>query len=130
MQLNRINGTHLLSDISLQGSLILASMIIVYHAAFAGVYVFPKDANQYLHFLFEISFLKHATLGVALSILGFNRKQMECNSVYCHFQSPKKFLEAIGYEGSVDIIIRDLLIFFIFFRVVAYIFMRYRIRNK
>lgn len=105
-------------------------MIIVYHAAFAGVYVFPKDANQYLSFLFEISFLKHATLGVVLTILGFNRKRMECDSVYCHFQMPNKFLEEIGFAGSFKTITRDLLIFFIFFRLFAYFCMRYRIKNK
>lgn len=105
-------------------------MIIVFHAVFAGVYILAKDANELFGFLFEISFLKYSTFGIVLSVLGYGRGKLDCNSIYCHFQSPEIFLETIGFSGNFNEIIRMLVMFFVLFRIAAFMLMSFRIKNK
>lgn len=105
-------------------------MIIVFQAVFAGIYVFQKDAHQFWHIFFELSFLKHATLAAELSILGFDRAKLECESMYCHYESPGKFLEMVGFEANLNKTMLTLFMFFIMYRVIAFALMSYRIRNK
>lgn len=65
-----------------------------------------------------------------LSIYGMNREKLDCNEIYCHFRSPKKFLKEMSMENAeywVDA--AALLGIFIFLRVSAYFVLRLKLRS-
>lgn len=105
-----------------------------------------------LHWLFHISFLKYALegelneqsmpqfqlfkfiliLGAVQSLFGYDREKFVCSEkeVYCHFRIPKKFMKFIDMEnGNYTEIVIGLISFILFFRLIAFGIMRYRLKH-
>lgn len=114
----------------LQGTLVLASVVIIWHINFAGIFVFMKDVHRAWHWLFELAFTKHAVEGLETLVLGYNRGKMECHSAnYCHFSTPQKLITFVGFHENLTKVICSLIAFLFIFRIAAYISIRNRLKN-
>jgi hypothetical protein len=88
-----------------------------------------KDTAVGFHWIFEISFVKHALDGASVAILGANRTKFDCDADYCHYRSPHKFLESIGLVEDLAKAVQALTCFMILFRVLAFCIMNYRLKH-
>lgn len=69
--------------------------------------------------------------GTLLSIYGFDRKPLHCSEAYCHYKSPKKFLEEmdiVGAEFWIDFLV--LFSFFIILRTIGYFVLRWKLKAE
>lgn len=110
-------------------TLILGSFFICPFVLFSNFFIQVKDTHVVWHWLFEVSFIKHALTGCMQAIFGFNRKKMQCNAEYCHYRWPEKFLEAVGITDSYSNVIVKLITFAFAFRIIAFVIMWYRLKR-
>jgi hypothetical protein len=105
-------------------------LVMIIEIAFSGVVTLEKDAPSFLHAFFSTSYLKYAFDGLLTTLLGFNRPKLECSEVYCHYQSPKKFLEFLDINQNLRAIIIVLASYMLVLRVIAWGIMNYRLKAK
>lgn len=110
-------------------TLILGSFFICPFVLFSNFFIHMKDTHAAWHFMFEVSFIKHALEGSMLAIFGFDRAKMKCDAEYCHYRWPDKFLDAVGITDSYSSVILKLVTFAFVFRVVAFVIMWYRLKR-
>lgn len=70
------------------------------------------------------------SIGAMLSIYGMDREKLKCSEMYCHFRSPKKFLEEMSMDTStywIDAV--SLIAIFIVLRVIAYFVLRWKVHS-
>lgn len=103
---------------------------MIFHGAFSGFYILKKDSHPFWHAFFELSYLKYSAYGTELSILGFNRSKLECENIYCHYRSPKKFLQSIEFDENYTTCVWMLIINFFLNIFIAYVFIRLRLKLK
>lgn len=67
-------------------------------------------------------------LGAMVSIYGMDRAKLQCSEMYCHFRSPKKFLEEMSMDRAeywIDAV--ALIGTFIVLRIIAYFVLRWKL---
>ncbi|XP_055917419.1 ATP-binding cassette sub-family G member 1 [Eupeodes corollae] len=117
------------ASLSIKYGAILGPLFICPFLAFSGFFLRQSDAQEWLKWIFSISFLKYGLEGASLAIFGYNRPKMECHKIYCHFSRPKTFLKNIGMEnGSFETAALFLLVLFLMLRIIAFYIMSFRIR--
>lgn len=97
---------------------------------FSGFFTRLTDIPNCLQFLTYISFVRYGFEGAMLAIYGFDRPRMSCSVMYCHYRSPKFFLNFMGMEESVywhDAL--ALLGILMFMRIVAYFALRIKLHT-
>lgn len=65
-----------------------------------------------------------------IAVYGLDRPKLDCDEIYCHFRSPKKFLEEMSMDKAeywIDAL--ALLGIFVALRVVAYFVLRWKIHS-
>lgn len=72
------------------------------HMIFSGVLVLKKDVQPWLKWIFDIIFLNHANDGMVLALFGYDRENLECEDIYCHFRDPKEFLQLIDAPTNIS----------------------------
>lgn len=118
------------SIFNLTGTLAFAAIFLPLYAIFSGIFILIKDTPSFFHWIFSISFIKHALDGGTTVILGWDRKKLHCGEEYCHFRTPKKFLETIEMKENFTMSVEALFFFFLVFRLVAFFIMRFRLKNS
>ncbi|KAL7044602.1 hypothetical protein ACKWTF_001999 [Chironomus riparius] len=118
------------SFVGLKGTLILAPILMIFHGAFSGFYILKKDSHPFWHPFFELSYIRYSAYGTELSILGFNRTKLDCESFYCHFRSPQKFLQSVGFEENYMTCVWMLILNFCLNIIIAYFLIRHQIKHK
>lgn len=96
---------------------------------FSGFFVNFDTIPGYLKWLTYVSYVRYGYEGAMLSVYGYDREKLQCSEAYCHFRSPKKFLEELSMDGAnfwIDV--GALLSVFIFIRVISYFVLRMKIR--
>lgn len=88
-----------------------------------------KDASTVFHWVFESIYLKHAFDGVGSLIFGFNRKKFDCDQVYCHFQSPQKFMDFIGMRENLPKAFSVIIATLVILHIATFQIMRHRLIN-
>lgn len=73
--------------------------------------------------------MKHALDGYGALILGFEREKLECYDMYCHFVSPRKFMNLIGMRENIPKVFYAMLAIWIIFHAITYCIMRFRLRH-
>lgn len=117
------------ASLSIKYGAILGPLFICPFLAFSGFFLRQADAQEWLKWIFSISFLKYGLEGASLAIFGFNRPKLECQKIYCHYARPKTFLKNIGMEnGSFENAALFLLVLFLALRILAFYIMSFRIR--
>lgn len=65
-----------------------------------------------------------------VSVYGFDREKLDCDEIYCHYRSPKKFLETLSMEKAVFWIdAAALAALFVGLRIIAYFVLRWKLRS-
>jgi hypothetical protein len=101
---------------------------MVSELAFSGVAIIQKDVPAYLSPFFELSYVKHAFDGLLMTLMGYDRKKLECDQMYCHFQDPKKFLQFIDLDRNYGNIVIFLLVHMILMRFIVWSLLKYRLK--
>jgi hypothetical protein len=106
------------------------------HCLFGGFFIVSRDVPEYLDWVFETTYLKHAIDGAGSLIFGYNRPKLRCSEtyghskiVYCHFQSTEKFMKFLGLTENLPKDYGIIVITLILLHVVTYCVMRHRLKN-
>jgi hypothetical protein len=114
---------------SLQSCIIVAALLMAGHILFSGFIVLQNDVHWGFHFIFETVYLKHAFYGVTSAIMGFNRTDLNCDKIYCHFQKPRKFMDMIGIKDDLTSPAIAFALTFLTLHILTYCRLKYRLRN-
>ncbi|KAJ4448776.1 hypothetical protein ANN_00167 [Periplaneta americana] len=119
------------ASMSIQNGMVWGALAIMPFTIFSGFFVHMNDAPAYFQWLFHISYLKYGLDGVLISVYSYERKGLSCSIDYCHYTSPKKFLEALDMgHGSYWFNILILTIMFFSLRLLCYFILLYRLKNR
>ncbi|PSN40866.1 ATP-binding cassette sub-family G member 4 [Blattella germanica] len=118
-------------SMSIQNGMIWGALAIMPFTIFSGFFVHMNDAPVYFRWLFHISYLKYGLDGVLISIYSYERQKLDCSIDYCHYTSPKKFLEALDMgHGSYWFNALILTIMFLSLRLLSYFILLYRLKHR
>ncbi len=88
---------------------------------------FAADIPMLMYGLMKMSFIRGGVVSLILTVFGYNRKQLDCSDVYCHFDDPKVLLRYLRIESlSLYREIGYLIAIMIFFRILFYLSLRKR----
>lgn len=49
--------------------------------------------------LMKLSFIRGGVVSLVLVVFGYNRRQLQCNEMYCHFDDPQVLLRYLRVEN-------------------------------
>lgn len=89
---------------------------------------FANDISLIMYAIMKLSFVRVGVVSLVLSVFGYDRAQLECPDVYCHFDDPKVLLRFLRIEKVVLWHeVGYLLFYVILFRMVLYLTLKRRI---
>ena len=59
---------------------------------------FAPEISNYMNAFMKLSFVRGGVVSMVLTVFGFNRPQLECKEIYCHFDDPKVLLRYLRIE--------------------------------
>lgn len=83
-----------------QNGVIFGPFCLLPFVIFSGFFVQLSAAHPSLRWIFHISYLKYGFEGLVLSVLGYGREKLPCTADYCHYISPKKFLDQMDMNNA------------------------------
>nr|XP_027212133.1 ATP-binding cassette sub-family G member 1-like isoform X1 [Penaeus vannamei] len=116
---------------NIQGAVFLGPISSIPVLLFSGFFANFSTIPIYLRWITYISYVRYGFEGTLLSIYGFDRKPLHCSEAYCHYKSPKKFLEEmdiVGAEFWIDFLV--LFSFFIILRTIGYFVLRWKLKAE
>jgi hypothetical protein len=101
-------------------------------APFLGLAVYGFDFAEKISWamnaLMKTSFMRCGVVALVLTVFGFDRPDLDCEGIYCHFRKPKVVLRMLDIDrSSVWTEILALFGIMIVFRSMCYIALRRRI---
>lgn len=116
----------------LKGTLTFGAVFLPLLGIFSGTFIQMKKTHWMFHWIFSITFMKHALDAGTTAIFGWNREKMNCDESenYCHYARPKKFVDSIELHEDFSDSVQNLFYFLFLFRLVAFGIMRYRLKNS
>ncbi|XP_058059239.1 ATP-binding cassette sub-family G member 1-like [Anopheles bellator] len=97
---------------------------------FSGFFVNFDVIPSYLQWVTYVSYVRYGFEGAMVSVYGMDRAKLACTEIYCHFRSPKKFLEEMSMDNAEYWIDATALFgFFISLRVIAYFVLRWKLHS-
>ena len=88
---------------------------------------FAADISLLMHGLMKVSFIRGGVVSLVLVVFGYNRHQLACDEVYCHFDDPKVLLRYLRVENrSLWTEIAFLVGLMIFFRGLLFLSLKKR----
>lgn len=99
------------------------------HILFGGIFIISKDIPSFFTWIFQSIYLKYSLEGVGTLIFGYNRKKLDCNEIYCHFQSPQKFMDILGLEENLPRVYLAITITLFVVHLITFCIMCYRLKN-
>lgn len=116
------------AGLSVEAGVFLGPVSTIPTMLFSGFFVNFDTIPGYLQWVPWISYVRYAFEGAMISIYGMDRAKLQCSEIYCHFRSPKKFLEEMSMDKSeywLDAL--ALTVIFIGLRIIAYFVLRWKI---
>ncbi|GAB6027728.1 hypothetical protein CHUAL_001964 [Chamberlinius hualienensis] len=114
--------------LKIQSAVFMGPVTAIPVLLFCGFFVSYKTIPSYLQWLTYGSYIRYAFEATMLTIYGFKRDDLECDTDYCHYRDPLKFLEEMDMDASMFYIdFAVLFSFFIFLRVVGYGVLRWKL---
>lgn len=96
---------------------------------FSGFFVNFSAIPEYFRWITYLSYVRYGFEGAMLSVYGYDRDKLQCTEIYCHFRSPKKFLEEMSMDKAnfwVDV--GALCAFFVFIRIISYLVLKIKLK--
>uniref|UniRef100_A0A1B0DPR1 ABC-2 type transporter transmembrane domain-containing protein n=2 Tax=Phlebotomus papatasi TaxID=29031 RepID=A0A1B0DPR1_PHLPP len=120
-----IGSTFSITNGCATGPMILAPMLGLAIYGFD----FAAEIPLQMYALMKLSFLRIGVVSIVLITFGYNREQLDCNYIYCHFDDPKVLLRYLRIEEVS--LWHELLFLFalmLVFRVLLYFSLRKRLK--
>lgn len=91
---------------------------------------FANDIPMFMYGIMKGSFVRVGVVSLVLTVFGYDREQLHCSDVYCHFDDPKVLLRFLRIE-KVHLWneIGYLLIYVVIFRTILYLSLKRRVLN-
>nr|QAV55727.1 ATP-binding cassette sub-family G member 1-like protein [Sogatella furcifera] len=124
-------GILICTVLRLKHAVVFGSLSIMPWVVFAGYFLRLEDAPWFMHWLFQINFLKYGFQCVILSVYGYNRPRLSCSKDYCHFVFPQKFLNHLQLQNetfSFNFLI--LVTILILSKTVTFYVLKYQLKHK
>lgn len=103
---------------------------MIHQVALSGTFVLQKDAHPLIGALFKTTYLNYATEGMKITIFGFNRTQLDCNDIYCHYAKPEKLLRFLQLNSTYEEAIIVMTIYMIILRIIIMLIVNYQLKAK
>ncbi|KAL7638768.1 UNVERIFIED_CONTAM: hypothetical protein RMT77_010301 [Armadillidium vulgare] len=98
---------------------------------FSGFFVTFSTIPIYLRWITYISYVRYSFEGSLLAIYGYDRSNLHCSEAYCHFKSPRKFLEEMDIgQMTYWMDFLALFVFFILLRLIGYFVLRWKLKAE
>ncbi|XP_055376467.1 ATP-binding cassette sub-family G member 4 [Condylostylus longicornis] len=97
---------------------------------FSGFFVNFDTIPGYLQWVTYVSYVRYGFEGAMISIYGMDREKLQCSEIYCHYRSPKKFLEQMSMDKAeywIDAV--ALIGIFFALRIIAYFVLRWKLHS-
>lgn len=118
-----IGATFSITNGSVVGPMIIAPLmgLAVYGFDFA------PQITWSMNLLMKFSYIRVGVVALILAVFGFQREDLDCDDIYCHFSDPRVLLKFLDID-KVSILHQFglLAMIMIFFRVIMYISLRKR----
>lgn len=118
------------AGLSVEAGVFLGPVSTIPTILFSGFFVNFDTIPGYLQWVTYVSYVRYAFEGAMLSIYGMDREKLKCSEMYCHFRSPKKFLEEMSMDESeywLDAV--ALITIFVVLRIIAYFVLRWKVHS-
>lgn len=88
---------------------------------------FASQIPGAMNVLMKFSYVRVGVVALILAVFGFQREELDCDEIYCHFSDPRVLLKFLDVD-KVSILHQFglLAMLMIFFRVIVYISLRKR----
>lgn len=94
------------------------------------IYGFDFAANipMLMYAFMKVSFVRVGVVSLVLTVFGYDRNQLECVDVYCHFDDPKVLLRFLRIEHvSLWNEVGFLIMYIVLFRTILYMSLKRRV---
>lgn len=116
---------------NIQYAVIIGPLVIMPFTIFSGFFVHLNDAQYYLQWVFDISFLRYGFEGIIIAIYGYDRPKMQCSVEYCQFTYPKQLLKEVGMHHSDYWYSMAILgVFYIVLDTSAFLLLRFKLKQR
>ncbi|XP_046812347.1 ATP-binding cassette sub-family G member 1 isoform X1 [Lucilia cuprina] len=116
------------AGMNIEAGVFLGPVTTIPTILFSGFFVNFDTIPGYLQWVTYVSYVRYGFEGAMVSIYGMDRAKLQCNAMYCHFRSPKKFLEEMSMDQAeywIDAV--ALIGIFIALRIIAYFVLRWKL---
>lgn len=116
------------AGMNIEAGVFLGPVTTIPTILFSGFFVNFDTIPGYLKWVTYVSYVRYGFEGAMVSIYGMDRAKLECHEMYCHFRSPKKFLEEMSMDNAeywLDAV--ALLGTFVALRIIAYFVLRWKL---
>ncbi|XP_075152458.1 ATP-binding cassette sub-family G member 4-like isoform X2 [Haematobia irritans] len=116
------------AGMNIEAGVFLGPVTTIPTILFSGFFVNFDTIPGYLQWVTYVSYVRYGFEGAMVSIYGMDRAKLQCDAMYCHFRSPKKFLEEMSMDQAeywIDAV--ALIGIFIALRIVAYFVLRWKL---
>lgn len=118
------------AGMNIEAGVFLGPVTTIPTILFSGFFVNFDTIPGYLQWVTYISYVRYGFEGAMVSIYGMDRAKLQCSEIYCHFRSPKKFLEEMSMDKAEFWIDSCALIgTFIALRIIAYFVLRWKLHS-
>lgn len=88
---------------------------------------FAPQVSGGMQLLMKFSYVRVGVVSLVLAVFGFQREELDCDAIYCHFSDPRVLLKFLDVEKvSMFHQFGLLAMLMLFFRVMMYISLRKR----
>lgn len=88
---------------------------------------FAPQITWGMNLLMKFSYIRVGVVAFVLTVFGFQREELDCDEIYCHFSDPRVLLKFLDVENASIMTQFGLLaMLMIFFRLLMYISLRKR----
>jgi len=88
---------------------------------------FAPQISGGMQLLMKFSYIRVGVVSLILAVFGFQREELDCDDIYCHFSDPRVLLKFLDVEKVSMLHQFGLLaMLMLFFRVMMYISLRKR----
>ncbi|XP_023722130.1 ATP-binding cassette sub-family G member 1 isoform X2 [Cryptotermes secundus] len=96
---------------------------------FSGFYLRLQDMQVFLQWLSYVAYFRYAFEALMQSVYGYDRPYLKCSEAYCHFKSPRKYLEEFDMEDAnywTDML--GLLVWIAALQIVFHLMLKFKMR--